>query len=60
MVLPVIFSVNVLTLPMVFCEKVWTPVTTWAAKSAPGREPRLVEVGRFVGKGDEETVDAGR
>ena len=55
-----IFSVKVLTLPMVFCEKVWTPVTIWAAKSAPGREPRLVEVGRFVGKGDEETVDAGR
>jgi hypothetical protein len=56
----VIFSVKVLMLPMVFCEKVWTPVTIWAAKSAPGRELLLVEMGRFVGKGDEETVDAGR
>ena len=59
MVLPVIFSVKVLRLPMVFCEKVWTPVTIWAAKSAPGREPRLVEVGRFVGKA-EVAVGVGR
>ncbi len=26
--------------PMTFCEKVCTPVTTEAAKSAPGREVR--------------------
>ena len=33
----VTFSVKVFTLPSTFCEKVCTPVTIWAAKSAPGR-----------------------
>jgi hypothetical protein len=40
LVVPVTFSVKVLRLPIVFCEKVCTPVTICAAKSAPGRAER--------------------
>lgn len=54
--------VKSVTLPITFCEKVCTPVTTEEAKSEPGRrgtdgmdgdeeeEPPVVEVGReYVG-----------
>jgi hypothetical protein len=45
LVAPVTLSVKVLTLPTTFCEKVCTPVTICAAKSAPGNAERPLPEG---------------